>query len=178
MGSLQIQADYVGKAFEAVNSTGTGATVLLMCPALSETVPAAGFLCSCLSDQQNPITVSPITVADAAAAPNGQMVAWTTPNLIDVSISVLANSVDDFFLTGCALAVRKKAGLTSPGMPPPLWSISVIYPNAVGQSRLFSNFVMLTGNVGTDMATNARLGSKTFTFRGMGGDYTQGKGGF
>lgn len=176
--SLSIQADYIGKAFEAVNSTGTGASVLILCSALSETIPVGGALITNFSDQSNPISTTPIQVADANVGPNGQLVTWTTPNYIDVTISVVANSIDDFMLTAITEAVRKTAGLTSPGTPPPLFSLTVVYPNAIGQSRLFSNGVLIRGEIGNAMATNARITSKSYTFRFNNGEKTQGNGGF
>ena len=163
--TLTVQADYIARPYEMVNSTGTGATVLITCSSLSEIVSTGGALVSNFSDQSNPVSVTSPQVADGQVGPNGQLVTWTTPNYIDVTISVIANSVDDYMLTAILMGVRKCAGLTSIGTPPPIFTLAVTYPNAVGQSRIFRNGIMLTGDPGSSMAANARINSKSYTFR-------------
>lgn len=176
--SAQIQAEYIGKPYEVVNSTGTGATVLITCSALGETIPVGGALISNFSDQQEPIRVTPTQVADANVCPNGQLVTWTTPNYVDISFSTPANSLDDFLMTAIETACRKRAGLTSPGTPPPIFTLAVVFPNALGQSRIFSNCVLLNGDLNSSMGTNSRINSKSWTFRGIGMDASEGSGGF
>lgn len=176
--SADIQAEYVKKAYELVNSSGTGASVLGLCPALNALIPATGLLLTNLADQNNPISVGNIQVADGAVGPNGTGVTWTTPNFVDLSVSVMANSVDDIQLSIALASCRKMAGLTSLGQPPAIWSLSTIYPNALAQSRIYTNCILMNGEPGSVLGTNGRINCKTFTWRCYGFGMSEGTGGF
>lgn len=176
MATLEVQADYIKKAVEMVNSSGTGASVVAFCPTVGGLLPATGLFITALADQQNPISMGQVQLSDATVAPNGQGVTWTTPNFMDFTLSVIANSADDYQLFGATQACRKRPG--GVGTPPPIWTFVVVFPNAIGQSRILQNCIFMNAEPGSSMGANGRINCKNFQFRCFGFDQSEGTGGF
>lgn len=137
------------------NISGFGFRINLIA---SNTFPS-GVTVSQFADDGDPFDVPAAQLADKAMGLNGDMVTWSAPAPIEVTINVIPGSEDDRNLEAIAEANRVSKGkssardvITAVGM----------YPD--GRIRTFSKGVMTNAMVADGIASSGRMKTKQYTF--------------
>ncbi|QOV06238.1 hypothetical protein CPT_Maja_018 [Burkholderia phage Maja] len=119
-----------------------------------------GFDVTAFADDMDPLDSPDLEVADTGFGLNGDMVTWSRPTGIEITLGVIPNSEDDrnFAATLEANRVAKgKRGARD------VINIVMNYPN--GDIVTLSQGVIVRGRPIQQVASSGRLTSKPYTFR-------------
>lgn len=135
------------------NIGGFGLSITLIA---SVTFPA-GITITQFADDADPFDSESIPIADKAMGLNGDLITWSKPTPLPVSISVIPGSRDDVNLAALADANRVGKGKVSAR---DTISISAIYPN--GQVLNLSPGRLTDGPITPSVASSGRMKSQTY----------------
>ena len=124
----------------------------------SKTMPQ-GFLLTDFADDADPFDVPAIDIAMTAMNINGQMVAYSSPVAISITINVIPNSPTDQNL-GVIFEANRAAYNKASARD--VLTISVVYPD--GATITLSEGKMTNGQPASSPASAGRLKSKSYTF--------------
>jgi hypothetical protein len=124
----------------------------------SNTFPV-GLLIDQFADDSDPFDIPVLQIADKAMGLNGDLITWSKPNPIIVTLNVIAQSFSDLNLA--VLLEANRVGRGKQGARD-IITLTGIYPNGV--PIIFSNGAITDGMPGSAVASSARLKSKTYTF--------------
>lgn len=136
-----------------ISATGTSATIFA-----SLTFPA-GFTVTALADDANPIDVETLQLGDTGMGVNGDMVFWSTPNPIRITVRPIPNSDADEnlqILVSANRVAKNKAAVQD------IITMAVNYPD--GKVVTFTNGKLLTGTPALGVASNSRLQTREYQF--------------
>ena len=119
----------------------------------------AGFDVSRFPDDASPLEIDNQQIADTGMGVNGDLVAWSTPNPIEMSVSVIPGSEEDDALASI-WAVDRIGGSKIAAFNK--ITIVVTYPS--GKVVTYTGGKMIEGPAGTSTDNSARLQSKTYRF--------------
>ncbi|WGN90785.1 hypothetical protein [Burkholderia phage vB_BglM_WTB] len=125
----------------------------------SQTFPA-GFEVSAFADDLDPLDSAELEVAEATFGLNGDMVTWSRPNGIEITLGVIPNSPDDLNLEVLLEANRAAKGKT---LAFDIVNIVVTYPN--GQLVTLNQGKILRGRPVNQVVSAGRIASKPYMFR-------------
>lgn len=118
-----------------------------------------GFQVTAFSDDADPFDVPAVNIAEAAMNVNGDLVTWSSPQPIPMTINVIAGSEDDINLAILFNANRVASGKKTAR---DIISVTASYPD--GSTTTLSEGKMLSG-MPVKSSNNAGKGkSKTYTF--------------
>lgn len=138
-----------------VDISGTGFKINLIA---SNTFPS-GVTISQFADDGDPFDTPAIQIADKAMGLNGDMVTWSTPVPLEVTINVIPDSEDDANLSALAEANRVSKGKSSAR---DVITAVAIYPS--GKVRTFSQGKLTNAVPANSIASAGRLKTKPYTF--------------
>lgn len=124
----------------------------------SESFPA-GFTLTSFADDADPFDIPAIDIAEVAMNVNGDMVSWSAPNPITITINVIPGSEDDNNLSVIFEANRAARGKRNAR---DIITMVASYPD--GSSITLSEGKMTNGVPGNSPATAGRIKSKEFSF--------------
>lgn len=136
-----------------LSATGVSATVFA-----TMTFPA-GFTITSWADDANPIDVETLTVGDTGMGVNGDLVFWSTPNPIRITLRPIPNTDADDNLQILLSANRVAKNKTA---VQDIITMAVNYPD--GTVRTFTNGKLITGTPALGVASNARLMTREYQF--------------
>ncbi|MDL2313392.1 hypothetical protein LJC36_00250 [Desulfovibrio sp. OttesenSCG-928-C14] len=142
--------------------TGTGMRIIL----IASNLFPAGLTLSEFADDADPFDLPAIQLADKAMGLNGDLITWSSPVPLDVTINVIPDSDDDINLAALAEANRASKGKT------PSRDIITMVRIFPGEKPTTLTPGRLTNAVpATSVASSGRKKSKayTFTFEGKAG---------
>jgi hypothetical protein len=119
-----------------------------------------GFQISKFADDTDPLDAPDLEVAETAFGLNGDMVTWTRPTGIEITVSVLPNSDEEANLA--ALVEANRVAKKKPGARDVI-NIVLAYPN--GDTATCSTGVVVTGPVIQAVASTGRMKTRQFKFR-------------
>lgn len=134
------------------------ATGLKMRLVASLTFPA-GFDITQFADDADPLNSENLTIAETAAALNGDLVAWGTPNVIPLTVAVLPDTDEDRNLS--ILWNVNRIGKNKVAVQDVI-TLVVTYPN--GDQKILSNGVMISGPALNSGSSEGRLKTKEYGF--------------
>lgn len=137
------------------NVSATGIKMRLVA---SLTFPA-GFDITQFADDGDPLNSENLTIAETAAALNGDLVAWGKPNVIPLTIAVLPDTDEDRNLS--ILWNVNRIGKNKVAVQDVI-TIVVTYPN--GDQKILSNGVMISGPALNSGSSEGRLKTKEYEF--------------
>lgn len=137
------------------NISGFGLIVNIIA---SNTFPV-GLLLTEFADDADPFDFPSLQIADKAMGLNGDLVWWTKPNPINVTLNVIAGSFSDENLA--TLFEANRAGRGKIGARD-IITMSGIYPS--GNIVLLTNGVITDGIPASSVASSGRLKSKSYAF--------------
>jgi len=112
------------------------------------------------ADDSDPFDIPELQIADTGMGANGDLVVFSTPNPIEVSVSVIPNSDDDKNLA--FLYEQNRAGKNKKSVKDVI-TMTGIYPD---DSKItLTNGALVSGMPGNAASSAGRLKSKTYTFR-------------
>lgn len=120
-----------------------------------------GFDITQFADDADPFDVADLTLGDTGMGLNGDLVAWTTPNPIEITISVIPGSSDDN-----NLAILMEANRAGKGKRAILDSIimSRTFPDD-SPPVLLTNGKFISGPPLDAVSSSGRKKSKSYVFR-------------
>ncbi|MFC0708999.1 phage tail fiber protein [Azorhizophilus paspali] len=136
-----------------VSAAGTGARLVA-----SETFPN-GFDLTSWADDSDPFDIPALTTASQAMNVNGDMVTWSTPAPIVVTINVLPGSPDDQNLQALLDANRPAAGRRVARDV-----ITLTKTNPDGSTETLADGRITGGMLGRSVASAGRQKASSFTF--------------
>ncbi len=119
-----------------------------------------GFIVSAFADDADPLDSPDLEIADVAMGPNGDGLTWSRPMMIETSMNIIPQSVDDVNLQALVDANRVAKGKTSAR---DVISIVWNYPN--GMKVIASSGKLVTGPVVPAGSSAGRLKSKRYVFK-------------
>lgn len=134
------------------------ATGIKMRVVASLTFPA-GFDITQFSDDGDPLNSENLAIAETAAALNGDLVAWSKPNVIPFTVSVLPDTDEDRNLS--ILWNVNRIGKNKVAIQD-IITIVITYPN--GDQKILSNGVMVSGPALNSGTADGRLKTKEYEF--------------
>lgn len=137
------------------NVSATGIKMRLVA---SLTFPA-GFDITQFADDGDPLNSENLTIAETAAALNGDLVAWGKPNVIPLTIAVLPDTDEDRNLS--ILWNVNRIGKNKVAVQDVI-TLVVTYPN--GDQKILSNGVMISGPALNSGSSEGRLKTKEYEF--------------
>lgn len=137
------------------NVSATGIKMRLVA---SLTFPA-GFDITQFADDGDPLNSENLTIAETAAALNGDLVAWGKPNVIPLTIAVLPDTDEDRNLS--ILWNVNRIGKNKVAVQDVI-TLVVTYPN--GDQKILSNGVMISGPALNSGSPEGRLKTKEYEF--------------
>ena len=137
------------------NISGYGLIVNVLA---SNTFPA-GLLLTQFADDADPFDIPSLQIADTAMGLNGDLIGWSKPNPIKVTINVIPQSFSDLNLA--VLLEANRVGRGKIGSRD-IITMTAIYPN--GSPIILTNGFITDGIPGSPVASSARLKSKSYTF--------------
>jgi hypothetical protein len=137
------------------NISGFGLTINLVA---SKTFPV-GLILTEFADDADPFDLPSLQIADDAMGLNGDLIAWSKPNPIKVSISAIPQSFTDLNLA--VLFEANRVGRGKQGARD-IITMTGIYPN--GSIILLTNGIITDGLPGNAVASAGRMKSKTYQF--------------
>ena len=137
------------------NVSATGIKMRLVA---SLTFPA-GFDITQFADDGDPLNSENLTIAETAAALNGDLVAWGKPNVIPLTIAVLPDTDEDRNLS--ILWNVNRIGKNKVAVQDVI-TLVVTYPN--GDQKILSNGVMISGPALNSGTAEGRLKTKEYEF--------------
>lgn len=137
------------------NVSATGIKMRLVA---SLTFPA-GFDITQFADDGDPLNSENLTIAETAAALNGDLVAWGKPNVIPLTVAVLPDTDEDRNLS--ILWNVNRIGKNKVAVQDVI-TLVVTYPN--GDQKILSNGVMISGPALNSGSSEGRLKTKEYEF--------------
>lgn len=137
------------------NVSATGIKMRLVA---SLTFPA-GFDITQFADDGDPLNSENLTIAETAAALNGDLVAWGKPNVIPLIVAVLPDTDEDRNLS--ILWNVNRIGKNKVAVQD-IITLVVTYPN--GDQKILSNGVMISGPALNSGSSEGRLKTKEYEF--------------
>ena len=137
------------------NVSATGIKMRLVA---SLTFPA-GFDITQFADDGDPLNSENLTIAETAAALNGDLVAWGKPNVIPLTVAVLPDTDEDRNLS--ILWNVNRIGKNKVAVQD-IITLVVTYPN--GDQEILSNGVMISGPALNSGSSEGRLKTKEYEF--------------
>lgn len=137
------------------NISGYGLIVNVLA---SVTYPV-GLLLSEFADDSDPFDFPSLQIADKAMGLNGDLIVWSKPNPIIVTLNVIPQSFSDLNLATLFEANRVGKGKTGAR---DIITMTAIYPNGV--PIILTNGVITDGMPGSSVASSARLKTKNYSF--------------
>lgn len=137
------------------NVSATGIKMRLVA---SLTFPA-GFDITQFSDDGDPLNSENLAIAETAPALNGDLVAWSKPNVIPFTVSVLPDTDEDRNLS--ILWNVNRIGKNKVAVQDVI-TIVVTYPN--GDQKILSSGVMVSGPALNSGTSEGRLKTKEYEF--------------
>lgn len=137
------------------NVSATGIKMRLVA---SLTFPA-GFDITQFADDGDPLNSENLTIAETAAALNGDLVAWGKPNVIPLTVAVLPDTDEDRNLS--ILWNVNRIGKNKVAVQDVI-TLVVTYPN--GDQKILSNGVMISGPALNSGTAEGRLKTKEYEF--------------
>jgi hypothetical protein len=137
------------------NVSATGIKMRLVA---SLTFPA-GFDITQFADDGDPLNSENLTIAETAAALNGDLVAWGKPNVIPLTVAVLPDTDEDRNLS--ILWNVNRIGKNKVAVQD-IITLVVTYPN--GDQKILSNGVMISGPALNSGSSEGRLKTKEYEF--------------
>lgn len=137
------------------NVSATGIKMRLVA---SLTFPA-GFDITQFADDGDPLNSENLTIAETAAALNGDLVAWGKPNVIPLTVAVLPDTDEDRNLS--ILWNVNRIGKNKVAVQDVI-TIVVTYPN--GDQKILSSGVMISGPALNSGSSEGRLKTKEYEF--------------
>lgn len=134
------------------------ATGLKMRLVASLTFPA-GFDITQFADDADPLNSENLTIAETAAALNGDLVAWGKPNVIPLTVAVLPDTDEDRNLS--ILWNVNRIGKNKVAVQDVI-TLVVTYPN--GDQKILSSGVMVSGPPLNSGSSEGRLKTKEYGF--------------
>lgn len=125
----------------------------------SNTFPS-GFVITSWGDDADPIDSPEYAAADTAMGPNGQLIAWSRPGVIEVGMNIIPMSDDDLNLSTLLNANRSGYGLTR---AKDVVSGVLSYPS--GLIVTLSKGVIVSGNLIPSLASSGRIKTRRYVFR-------------
>ncbi len=138
--------------------SGFGLEVTLVA---SNTFPGVGFTITEFADDADPFMVEALTVGGAGMGVNGDLVTWTEPNPIQVTINIIPDSPDDI-----NLSILAEANRPAKGSAPILDRIDITrtYNGLGGQPLVLTNGKIITTDPVTSVLQNGRKKTKAYVF--------------
>ncbi|ERR1700743_1454606 len=137
------------------NISGFGASISIIA---SNTFPIGLYLTQ-FADDTDPFDIPSLQVADKAMGLNGDLVVWSKPQPINITISVIAGSLDDRQLG--VLLEANRVGRGKIGAQD-VMTLTVLYPDLSGV--IFQDGAITDGMPASSVASAGRLKSKTYSF--------------
>lgn len=137
------------------NISGFGLIVNILA---SNTFPV-GLIIDQFADDTDPFDLPSLKIAETKMGTNGDLIGWSTPNAIVVTLGVIPQSFSDLNLAILLEANRVGRGKISAR---DVITMIGIYPNGI--PIILRNGFMTDGLPGNSVASSARLKSKTYTF--------------
>ena len=137
------------------NISGYGLTVSLIA---SSTFPV-GLLLTQFADDSDPMDIESLQIADKAMGLNGDLILWSKPNPIIVSLAVIPGSFTDLNLSVLLEANRVGQGKTGAR---DVINMTAIYPSQV--PIILTNGAITDGMPGIPVASSARFKTRVYKF--------------
>lgn len=137
------------------NISGFGLTVNLLA---SNTFPV-GLILTEWADDSDPFDLPSLQIADTAMGLNGDLIGWSKPNPIKLTLNVIPQSFSDLNLAILLEANRTGRGKTGAR---DIITLTAIYPN--GSPIILTNGFITDGIPGSPVASAGRLKSKSYQF--------------
>lgn len=135
--------------------SGFGIQVTLVA---SVTFPS-GITITEFADDADPVDTPSQQLADMAMTLNGDLLKWSTANIIPLTLNLIPQSPDDVNLAILAEANRVGRGKTSAR---DVLTATIVYPN--GSATVLSNGVITDAMINNSVATAGRVKSKPYIF--------------
>lgn len=148
-----------------VSATGLSLTITA-----SKTFPN-GFTVTQFADDADPFDIPALEIANAAMNVNGDLVTFSTPKPIPVTINVIPGSEDDN-----NLAILFEANRAAKGKTVARDEVSILASYPDGSTAGLSGAVMTSGMPGKSVASAGRQKSKAYVFMGQDISTTGAKG--
>lgn len=137
------------------NISGFGLVVNVLA---SNTFPV-GLLLTEFADDADPFDLPSLQIADKAMGLNGDLIIWSKPNPINVTLNVIAGSFTDANLAVLLEANRVGRGKTGAR---DIITMTAIYPS--GNVLILNNGAITDGIPANSVASSARFKSKSYQF--------------
>ena len=125
----------------------------------SKTFPN-GFSLSAFADDADPLDAADLQVADAAVGVNGDMIVWSRPGMIEITVAVIFGSVDDQNLDALLDANRVAKGKTSAN---DVCNVSYTYPS--GMTVNMGPGIIKSGVIVPKISSNGRIMTRHYVFQ-------------
>lgn len=125
----------------------------------SKTFPQ-GFPLSAFADDADPLDSPDLQVADAAVGVNGDMITWSRPGMIEITIAVIFGSVDDQNLDALLDANRVAKGKSSAN---DVVSVTYTYPS--GMTVNMGPGIIKSGVIVPKISAQGRVMTRHYTFQ-------------
>lgn len=119
-----------------------------------------GFAVTAFADDADPLDTPDLEVADSAMGLNGDMVVWSRPQGIEISLNIIPNSPDDDNLDVLLNANRVAKGKVGAR---DIIQIVLSYPD--GRNATMSSGIMISGPVTPAVASAGRMKTRMYRFR-------------
>ncbi len=119
-----------------------------------------GYIVTQFADDTDPMDQPAMQIADKAMGLNGDLIVWSKPAAIVISLAVIAGSDDDLNLSVLFEANRVAKGKRSAARD--VITLNVMY--ADGNSETFTQGAMTDGIPGNPVASSGRKKTKVYTF--------------
>jgi len=137
------------------NISGFGLIVNVLA---SKTFPV-GLLLTEFADDADPFDIATLQIADTAMGLNGDLIGWSKPNPIKITLNVIPQSFTDLNLA--VLLEANRVGRGKIGARD-IITMTAIYPN--GSPIILINGFITDGIPGNAVASSARMKSKSYSF--------------
>lgn len=137
------------------NISGFGLIVNVLA---SNTFPV-GLILTEWADDSDPFDLPSLQIADTAMGLNGDLIGWSKPNPIKLTLNVIPQSFSDLNLAVLLEANRVGRGKTGAR---DIITLTAIYPN--GSPIILTNGMITDGIPGSPVASAGRLKSKSYQF--------------
>lgn len=141
------------------NVTGFGSELRVVA---SNTFPT-GFSITQFTGDSDPLDIPSIQLSDKEMGVNGDMIVWSKPSPLIVTINVIPNSDDDINLS--ILAESNRIGQGKPSVRDEITLVG-IYPD--GRTLTLQNGVITDATPATGIASSGRMKTKTYMFAFQG----------
>lgn len=132
-----------------------GIVTILALPTYPVPVPITQF-----ADDVDPFDIPELQIAEVAMGNNGDMLSWSTAKVIEITLGVIPDSIDDEILS--VLLENNRVGQGKLFTTRDIITLTCLYPN--GRFINLPGGKITKGMPGTSWASAGRFKSKTYTF--------------